>query len=135
MENKKQKLSKLIMPCSGVLCEKCEECLRYALSQKDLSFFFTGLSCVINNHPRFIPTKQFYMKLRQARKIMKRIFKLRLMYINGKHLPKSNRSIMSREYKALAVVNHYNPLGRTFNRLSNQYTAKICKEAKNKNKF
>jgi hypothetical protein len=77
------------------------------------------------------------MKLRQARKIMKRIFELRilLMYVNGKHLPKSNRSIMSREYKALAVVNHYNPLGRTFNRLSNQYTAKICKEAKNKNKF
>lgn len=77
------------------------------------------------------------MKLRQARKIMKRIFELRilLMYVNGKPLPKSYRSMLSREHKALAVVNHYNPLGRTFNRLNNQYMARIFKEAKNKNKF
>lgn len=73
------------------------------------------------------------MKLRQARKIMKRIFELRilLMYVNGKPLPKSYRSMLSREHKALAVVNHYNP----FNRLNNQYMARIFKEAKNKNKF
>lgn len=75
------------------------------------------------------------MKLRQARKIIKRIFKLRLMYINGKPLPKSYRSMVSREYKANAVVNHCTPLGRTNNRLNNQYMAKICKEAKNKNMF
>lgn len=73
------------------------------------------------------------MKLRQARKIMKRIFKLKIhsRYVN----PKSNRSITSREYKALSVVNHYTPLGRLNNRLNNQYMAKICKEARNKNKF
>ena len=77
------------------------------------------------------------MKLRQARKIMKRIFELRilLMYVNGKPLPKSYRSMLSREHKALAVVKKTNPLGRTSNRLNNQYMARIFKEAKNKNKF
>jgi hypothetical protein len=81
--------------------------------------------------------KQFDMKLRQARKIMKRIFKLKIrsMYVNGKPLPKSYRSIMSREYKALATINHYTWLGRITNWVNNQYRARMYKEAKNKNKF
>ena len=77
------------------------------------------------------------MKLRQARKIMKRISKLkiRLKYVNGKPLPKNYRSIMSRENKAFATINHYSWLGRRTNWINNQYMARMYKEAKNKNKF
>jgi hypothetical protein len=72
------------------------------------------------------------MKLRQARKIMKRDYVLWVnRFFSGNPLPKKT----SRIYKAMFVVNHYSPFGRLKNRLNNQYMAKIYKETKNKNKF
>lgn len=76
------------------------------------------------------------MKIRQARKIMKRDYVLWVnRFFSGNPLPKNHYYITSRIYRAMIVVNHYSPFGRLKNRLNNQYMARIFKEAKNKNKF
>lgn len=78
------------------------------------------------------------MKLRQARKILKRKFEIETkLRVHGTPRPKNYGSIWSRETKACAVVNHYTSVGRTLNWLNNKYMAKIHKElrAKNPNLF
>lgn len=79
------------------------------------------------------------MKLRQARKIMKRKFEIETkLWDHGTPRPKNYGGIiLSRETKACAVVNHYTSFGRTINWLNNKYMAKIHKElrAKNPNLF
>lgn len=74
------------------------------------------------------------MKLRQARKILKRKFEIETKLDHGIPRPKNYASIIrSRENKACAVVNHYTSVGRTINWLNNKYTAKIHKELRAKN--
>lgn len=74
------------------------------------------------------------MKLRQARKILKRKFEIETKLDHGTPRPKNYGSIiLSRETKACAVVNHYTSVGRTINWLNNKYTAKIHKELRAKN--
>lgn len=74
------------------------------------------------------------MKLRQARKILKRKFEIETKLDHGIPRPKNYGSIIrSRETKACAVVNHYTSVGRTINWLNNKYTAKIHKELRAKN--
>lgn len=79
------------------------------------------------------------MKLRQARKILKRKFEIETkLRVHGTPRPKNYGSIIrSHEIKACAVVNHYTSVGRTLNWLNNKYMAKIHKElrAKNPNLF
>lgn len=79
------------------------------------------------------------MKLRQARKILKRKFEIETkLWEHGTPRPKNYGSIIrSRETKACAVVNHQTSVGRTINWLNNKYMAKIHKElrAKNPNLF
>lgn len=79
------------------------------------------------------------MKLRQARKILKRKFEIETkLWDHGTPRPKNYGSIiLSHETKACAVVNHSTSLGRTTNWLNNKYMAKIHKElrAKNPNLF
>lgn len=79
------------------------------------------------------------MKLRQARKILKRKFEIETkLWDHGTPRPKNYGSIIrSRETKACAVVNHKTSFGRTINWLNNKYMAKIHKElrAKNPNLF
>lgn len=56
------------------------------------------------------------MKLRQARKILKRKFEIETKLDHGIPRPKNYGSIIrSREKKACAVVNHYTSVGRTIN--------------------
>lgn len=75
------------------------------------------------------------MKLRQARKILKRKFEIETkLRDHGIPRPKNYGSIiLSREIKACAVVNHYTSVGRTLNWLNNKYMAKIHKELRAKN--
>lgn len=75
------------------------------------------------------------MKLRQARKILKRKFEIETkLRVHGTPRPKNYGSIiLSRETKACAVVNHHTSVGRTINWLNNKYTAKIHKELRAKN--
>ena len=74
------------------------------------------------------------MKLRQARKILKRKFEIETKLDHGIPRPKNYGSIIrSHERKACAVVNHYTSVGRTINWLNNKYTAKIHKELRAKN--
>jgi hypothetical protein len=74
------------------------------------------------------------MKLRQARKILKRKFEIETkLWEHGTPRPKNYGSILTREIKACAVVNHSTSLGRTTNWLNNKYMAKIHKELKAKN--
>lgn len=79
------------------------------------------------------------MKLRQARKILKRKFEIETkLRDHGTPRPKNYASIiLSHETKACAVVNHQTSVGRTLNWLNNKYMAKIHKElrAKNPNLF
>ncbi len=69
------------------------------------------------------------MKLRQAAKILKRIYACNIAYkYDGVPLPKSWRRYMFLWHKATAVYNHHSgPLGRQFNRWSNDRAAKISK--------
>lgn len=56
------------------------------------------------------------MKLRQARKILKRKFEIETkLWEHGTPRPKNYGSILTREIKACAVVNHSTSLGRTIN--------------------
>lgn len=75
------------------------------------------------------------MKLRQARKILKRKFEIETkLRDHGTPRPKNYGSIIrSRETKACAVVNHKTSVGRTINWLNNKDMAKIHKELKAKN--
>ena len=74
------------------------------------------------------------MKLRQARKILKRKFEIETkLWEHGTPRPKNYGSILTREIKACAVVNHSTSLGRTTNWLNNKYMANIHKELKAKN--
>lgn len=74
------------------------------------------------------------MKLRQARKILKRKFEIETkLRDHGTPRPKNYASILIRETKACAVVNHQTSVGRTINWLNNKYMAKIHKELKAKN--
>lgn len=74
------------------------------------------------------------MKLRQARKIVKRKFEIETrLWDHGTLRPKSYCSMLSRETKACAVVNHHTSVGRMLNWLNNKYMAKIHKELKAKN--
>lgn len=76
--------------------------------------------------------KQFDMKLRQARKIMKEDYYLWVSsFYSGNPLHKNPRYITSRIYKAMVVVNHYSILGRIKNQINNQNMARIYKETKN----
>lgn len=79
------------------------------------------------------------MKLRQARKILKRKFEIETkLRVHGTPRPKNYGGIiLSHEIKACAVVNHQTSVGRTLNWLNNKYMAKIHKElrAKNPNLF
>lgn len=74
------------------------------------------------------------MKLRQARKILKRKFEIETkLRDHGTPRPKNYGSIiLSHEIKACAVVNHYTSVGRTLNWLNNKYMAKIHKELRAK---
>lgn len=74
------------------------------------------------------------MKLRQARKILKRKFEIETkLWEHGTPRPKNYGCIiLSRETKACAVVNHSTSLGRTTNWLNNKYMAKIHKELRAK---
>lgn len=73
------------------------------------------------------------MKLRQARKILKRKFEIETKLDHGTPRPKNYGSILTRETKACAVVNHSTSFGRMLNWLNNKYMAKIHKELKAKN--
>lgn len=56
------------------------------------------------------------MKLRQARKILKRKFEIETkLRDHGTPRPKNYASILIRETKACAVVNHQTSVGRTIN--------------------
>lgn len=72
------------------------------------------------------------MKLRQAKKIISRIYDCnRELQFLGTPLPKSWRRYMCLMHKATAVVqHHFVPYGRQANRWANEHTAKICKATK-----
>ena len=71
------------------------------------------------------------MKLRQAAKILKRIYACNVAYnLDGVPLPKSWRRYMFLWHKATAVYNHHSgPFGRLFNRCRQDHAAKICKSS------
>lgn len=74
------------------------------------------------------------MKLRQARKILKRIYEESFrnqMY--GTPLPKSWRRLLCAWHRANAVNNHHNgPIGRAANKWANDYLGKISKNSRKK---
>ena len=71
------------------------------------------------------------MKLRQAAKILKRIYACNIAYkYDDVPLPKSWRHYMCLWHKANAVVNRQSPFGRMANQWLNQHSAKIAKKSK-----
>lgn len=74
------------------------------------------------------------MKLRQARKILKRIYEESFRnQMFGTPLPQGWRRMMCMWHHANAVSNHYNgSIGRAANKWANDYLNKISKNSRKK---